>query len=123
MTDEIKSHKDLVVWQKSVQLSIVIYRLTDDFPAREVYSLASQMRRAVISIPSNIAEGKSRGTRKDFSHFLHMAYGSASELETQLLIAKQLDFCGDTKFDGANSLLTEVSKMLRVMIGKLETSN
>ena len=123
MADEIKSHKDLVVWQKSVQLSILIYKLTDDFPAREVYSLASQMRRAVVSIPSNIAEGKSRGTRKDFSHFLHMAYGSASELETQLLIAKQLNFCGDTKFDGANSLLIEVSKMLRVMIGKLETSN
>ena len=123
MADEIKSHKDLVVWQKSVQLSILVYKLTDDFPAREVYSLASQMRRAVVSIPSNIAEGKSRGTRKDFSHFLHMAYGSASELETQLLIAKQLNFCGDTKFDGANSLLIEVSKMLRVMIGKLETSN
>ncbi|MDO8561981.1 MAG: four helix bundle protein [bacterium] len=123
MADVIKSHKDLVVWQKSVQLSIAIYKLTDDFPAREVYSLASQMRRAVVSIPSNIAEGKSRGTRKDFAHFLHMAYGSASELETQLLIAKQLKFCGDEKYIEANSLLTEVSKMLRVMIGKLETSN
>ena len=80
------------------------------------------MRRAVVSIPSNIAEGKSRGTRKDFAHFLHMSYGSSAELETQLLIAKQLNFCEDEKFNETNSLLSEVSKMLRVMIGKLETS-
>lgn len=123
MTEIIKSHKDLVVWQKSLQLSLIIYNITSDFPAREVYALSSQMRRAVVSIPSNIAEGKARGTKKDFSHFLHMAYGSASELETQLLIAKQLKFCADEKFNEANSLLVEVSKMLRVMIGKLETSN
>ena len=122
MTEIIKSHKDLIVWQKSVQLSLIIYNLTADFPAREIYALSSQMRRAVVSIPSNIAEGKSRGTRKDFAHFLHMAYGSSAELETQLLIAKQLNFCVNEKFNETNSLLSEVSKMLRVMIEKLETS-
>ena len=123
MTEIIKSHKDLIVWQKSVQLSLIIYRITSDFPPREMYALSSQMRRAVVSIPSNIAEGKSRGTRKDFAHFLHMAYGSSAELETQLLIAKQLNFCVNEKFNETNSLLSEVSKMLRVMIEKLETSN
>ncbi len=122
MTEIIKSHKDLIVWQKSVQLSLIIYNLTADFPAREIYALSSQMRRAVVSIPSNIAEGKSRGTRKDFAHFLHMSYGSSAELETQLLIAKQLNFCVNEKFNETNSLLSEVSKMLRVMIEKLETS-
>ena len=122
MTEIIKSHKDLIVWQKSVQLSLIIYRITSDFPPREMYALSSQMRRAVVSIPSNIAEGKSRGTRKDFAHFLHMAYGSSAELETQLLIAKQLNFCENEKFNETNSLLSEVSKMLRVMIEKLETS-
>ncbi|MEK7132444.1 MAG: four helix bundle protein [Patescibacteria group bacterium] len=122
MTEIIKSHKDLIVWQKSVQLSLIIYRITSDFPPREMYALSSQMRRAAVSIPSNIAEGKSRGTRKDFAHFLHMSYGSAAELETQLLIAKQLNFCEDEKFNETNSLLSEVSKMLRVMIEKLETS-
>ena len=123
MTDAIRSHKDLVVWQKAVRLSLAIYKLTDDFPPREMYGLSSQMRRAVVSIASNIAEGRSRRTKKDFVHFLHMAYGSASELETQLLIAKQLDFCNDPTYGEVNSLLSEVSRMLRVMIEKLETGN
>ena len=123
MNSEIKSHKDLIVWQKSVELSLKIYRLTDDFPQREIYGLSSQIRRAVVSIPSNIAEGKGRHTRKDFLHFLHIAYGSAAELETQLFIAKQLTFCDSTKYEDTNALLTEVSKMLRAMIEKLETKD
>ena len=119
MNAEIKSHKDLIVWQKAVDLSMLIYKLTNTFPQREIYGLSSQMRRAAISIASNIAEGRARHTRKDFSHFLHMAFGSAVELETQLLIAKRLSFLGDNEYTKTNSLLSEVSKMLRAMIDKL----
>ena len=119
MTTEIKSHKDLIVWQKAVDLSMLIYKLTNTFPQREIYGLSSQMRRAVISIASNIAEGRARHTRKDFSHFLHMAFGAAAELETQLLIARRLSFLDDGAYEKTNSLLSEVSKMLRAMIEKL----
>lgn len=100
---------------------MAIYAMTEKFPPREIYSLSSQMRRAVVSIPSNIAEGKSRRTRADYVHFLHMAYGSASELETQLLIAVRLGFCSEKVYEETNSLLAEVSKMLRAIINKLAT--
>jgi len=119
MSAEIKSHKDLIVWQKAVDLSMLIYKLTNTFPQREIYGLSSQMRRAAISIASNIAEGRARHTRKDFSHFLHMAFGSAAELETQLLIARRLSFLDDDAHGKTNSFLSEVSKMLRAMIDKL----
>lgn len=121
MNAEIKSHKDLIVWQKGIDLSRVIYKLTGEFPQREVYGLSSQMRRAAVSIPSNIAEGRARHSRKDFAHFLHIAFGSAAELETQLLIAKQLDFCTEEIYTETNALLSEVSRMLRAMIEKLGT--
>jgi len=123
MNSDVKSHKDLVVWQKAVSLSLITYKLTKNFPQSEMYALSSQMRRAAVSIASNIAEGRSRRTRKDFQHFLHMAYGSAAELETQLLIAKQLSFCSESQFQENNSLLSEVSKMLRAMIQKLESTS
>lgn len=116
---EIQSHKDLIVWQKSVSLCKEIYSLTDKYPQREIFALASQMRRAAVSIPSNIAEGRSRNTTRDFSHFLHIAYGSVSELETQLIISKELHLISDTSYVTCNVLLTEVSKMLRAMIKKL----
>lgn len=122
MNAEIRSHKDLIVWQKAIDLSTVIYKLTDTFPQRETYALSSQMRRAVVSIASNIAEGRARHSRKDFAHFLHMAFGSAAELETQLLIAKRLSFLDASVYEKTNSLITEVSKMLRAMIGKLGAS-
>jgi len=122
MHAEIKSHKDLIVWQKSVELCSIVYKITDAFPQREVYALSSQMRRAAVSIASNIAEGRARHTRKDFSHFLSIAYGSAAELETQLLIATRLSFCSESAYGKTNAQLSEVSKMLRAMIGKLDTN-
>ncbi|PIR82536.1 four helix bundle protein [Candidatus Kaiserbacteria bacterium CG10_big_fil_rev_8_21_14_0_10_59_10] len=121
MTTAVSSHKDLIVWQKSVTLSIAIYKLTEGFPQREVYALSSQLRRCAVSIPSNISEGKARRSRKDFTHFLAIAYGSASEMETQLLIAATLGYCSQNEYEQVNSLLSEVSKMLRAMIEKLET--
>src|SRR3989338_2808716 len=108
MNSEIKSHKDLIVWQKGIDLSRAIYKLTGEFPQREVYALSSQMRRAAVSIPSNIAEGKARRTAKDFVHFLHIAFGSAAELETQLLIAKQLSFVDENEYVTTNALISEV---------------
>ena len=119
MPKSIKSHKDLIVWQKAMLLCIEVYKLTDAFPQREIYGLASQMRRAAVSIPSNIAEGRSRGSKKDFAHFLRISYGSASELETQLDLCERLSFCNPTQRQHLNSVLSEISKMLRVMIEKL----
>src|SRR3989344_4786346 len=85
-----KSYKDLIVWQKGVDLSVLVYELTEQFPRDERYALTSQMRRAVVSIPSNIAEGRCRSTKKDFCNFLHIALGSAAELETQIEIARRI---------------------------------
>ena len=123
MNTEIKSHKDLTVWQKSIDLVEKIYRCTERFPRQEIYGLATQMRRAAVSISSNIAEGRSRGTRKDFAHFLHMAFGSTSELETQLVIARRLRIGQSQDVASAETLLLEVSKMLRAMITKLEAKS
>src|SRR3989338_9012219 len=108
METTIKSHKDLLVWQKSLDLVENVYLLTEKFPQRELYGLSAQMRRAAVSISSNIAEGRSRGTRKDFTHFLHMAFGSASELETQLMIAKRLSLASDKECEASLSILLEV---------------
>ena len=89
MQQKIQSHENLVVWQKAVALSVAIYTLTDSFPQRETYGISSQMRRAAVSIPSNIAEGRKRGTAKDFAQFLRIAHDSLAELETQLLISQK----------------------------------
>ena len=105
-----------------MDLVVAIYQLTEKFPARETYALSSQMRRAAVSVPSNIAEGRSRNTRKDFTHFLRIAYGSVSELETQLLLANRLKLSNTIHHASALSLLSEVSRMLHAMIKKLEAS-
>jgi four helix bundle protein len=115
----IRSHKDLVVWKKGIRLCKDIYELTEKFPKSETYGISSQMRRAAISIPSNIAEGRSRGTRKDFIQFLRIALGSASELETQIEIAKQLAGTEEYRYKEIEILLDEVSRMTMGMIKKL----
>lgn len=114
----IQSFKDLIVWQKSMKLVKEIYMITSHFPVAEMYGLTSQMRRAAIAIPSNIAEGKKRGTRKDFIQFLRIASGSATELETQILIAQ--DLYSQIDYKTCLLLLEEVEKMLTTMIKKLE---
>ncbi len=123
MISMIRSYKNLVVWQKSFKLVIAVYDLTKEFPKSEIYGLTSQMRRSSVSIPSNIAEGQRRGSRKDFRHFLFNAFGSGAELETQLEIAKQLSFAKDTDFSYAEGLLDEVMRMLNVLIKNLHTTN
>ena len=117
----IYSYKDLIVWQKSVELVVAIYKLTEKFPPAEVYGLTSPMRRAVISIPSNIAEGRRRGTRKDFRQFLVVAYSSGAELETQLEIAKKLPFGKSLDYLEVDNLLLEVMKMLNKIVSTLKT--
>ena len=119
MNSTIKSYKDLIVWQKGYELVKQVYEITSKLPQSEVFALQSQIRRSAVSIVSNIAEGNSRKTRKDYCHFLNIAYGSTSELETQLFLCKDI-YGLDIK--DCVGLVEEVSKMLRVLIIKLEPS-
>jgi len=116
----IKSYKDLIVWQKGYELVKQVYKVSSKLPQTEVFALQSQIRRSAVSVVSNIAEGSSRSTRKDYCQFLHIAYGSTSELETQLFLCKDLYVLDIIE---CIMLLTEVSKMLRVIISKLESSD
>ncbi len=117
----LKSYKELIVWQKAIKLVEEIYKLTNGFPKSETYALSSQMQRAATSVPSNIAEGYSRKNLKEYIHFLHIAYGSATELETQIIIVKNLYKNIDCKT--AEALLEEVLKMLNKITSKLENNN
>lgn len=118
----IRSYKDLLVWQRSTELAVAIYSLTSKFPDSERFGLISQMQRASVSISSNIAEGRSRHTRKEFLHFLHIAYGSGSELETQILIAKKVLHLDVLSFKQSESLLEETMKMLTNLIKVLKAT-
>jgi len=113
----MKTHKDLDVWKKSMDIVTEIYRVTKDFPKEEVYGLTNQMRRSVVSIPSNIAEGAGRNSKKEFIQFLYVALGSVSELETQLLIAQNLTYLKDVRqfLDQIDS----IKKMLNGLINHL----
>lgn len=111
------SYKDLIVWKKSADLAVLIYEVTDSFPKNEQYGLTNQMRRAAVSIPSNIAEGKLRGSIQEWKRFLNIAYGSAGELETQLEIASRIGFLNGKKQTEIEGLLQEVLKMLNVLTG------
>ena len=110
------THKELVVWQKSMHLARLVYRYTTSFPKEELYGITSQMRRAVVSIPSNISEGQGRSTKKELFHLLFFSLGSASELETQLILSQQLGFLPQEQFDELNNLNNEVLKMLSALI-------
>lgn len=114
-----QSYQSLIVWQKSMELIIVVYSLTKQFPESERYGLVSQMRRAAVSIPSNIAEGKRRGTKKDFRNFLIISFSSGAELETQVEISKRLSLGKNLDFSKVDRLLNEVMRMLNVLINKL----
>lgn len=106
-----------------MELSVLVYKLTSSFPREEIYGLISQMKRCVISIPSNIAEGKCRGSRKDFRQFLIISFASGGELETQLEIAKRLGYASADKCKEIENLLTEIMKMLNKFIISLAFSN
>jgi four helix bundle protein len=115
---DIKSHKDLNVWQSSIELVTDIYLLTGTFPKEEIYGLSNQMRRAAVSIPSNIAEGAARNSKKEFIQFLHIALGSGAELETQLIIAGNLEFAQE--IESFLKKLTTIKKMVNGLIYHLK---
>ena len=114
-------HKDLEVWKKSIDFVTVLYKVTQDFPKSELYGLTSQIRRASISIPSNIAEGATRKGKVEFRQFLYIALSSGSEIETQLIIAKNLAFISIDNFDILINDLSVIQKMLQGLIRSLNT--
>jgi four helix bundle protein len=110
---EIKSYKDLLIWQKGIKIVILVYQLVKSFPKEEIYALTIQLKRASVSIPSNIAEGYGRNSDKSFSHFLDISRGSLFEIETQLIIAKELGFISDDfLYQEILSQIEEESKMI-----------
>ncbi|MFA7000144.1 MAG: four helix bundle protein [Candidatus Paceibacterota bacterium] len=116
----MKSYKDLIVWQKGIQLVVLIYQLLNKFPKEEVFGLSSQIKRSAVSIPSNIAEGKMRGSNNEFRRFLLIAYGSGAELETQIEISKKLEKTKNLNYREIDELLLEIMKMLNKLINDLE---
>jgi four helix bundle protein len=116
---KIKTYKDLIVWNRSLELANKIYELTKSFPNSEIYGLSSQMRRAAVSIPSNISEGFERVHKAEFIHFLSISKGSAGELETQLLIARAQYPTNDQIITTLLADLLEIRKMLGGLISKL----
>ena len=117
-----QAFRDLQVWQRSIQLTVVVYRLTQNFPREEIYGLTSQIRRAAVSVPSNIAEGQGRLTIGAFRQFLGIARGSNYELQTQLEIARSLGFGNSELIDEAESLSHEVGKMIYALLESLKES-
>jgi four helix bundle protein len=113
---EMKCHRDLEAWKKSMSLVQEIYRITSSFPNQEIYGLTNQMRRAGVSIPSNIAEGAARNSKKEFIQFLHIALGSLSEVETQILIAKGLGYINEQE-----NLLKEIETIRKLVAGLIRS--
>ena len=119
----LKNYKDLKVWQKAYQLCITIYRLTKHFPKEEQYGLTSQIRRSAVSVPSNIAEGYGRKTTQEYMQSLYIAYGSHCELETQIMLSKDL---GYIKSDDSRELqqnIGDVERMLKALIKSLQNKH
>ncbi|MEY8758730.1 four helix bundle protein [Chryseobacterium tongliaoense] len=112
--------KELLVWQKSIEFVTEIYRITETFPKNETYGLISQIRRASVSIPSNIAEGNSRRSKPDYLQFLKISRGSCAEVETQLIISKNLNFLNENDYMKLNGNIIEILKMLNGLINSLQ---
>ncbi len=115
----VKDYRDLIVWQKAMDLVEAVYRTTGTFPREEIYGLTSQIRRAAISIPSNIAEGNGRNTTRDYVHFLGMAYGSVKEVETQVLIAERLRYINSSHSDALVQATTEIARLISDLVNSL----
>ena len=108
---EIKSYKDLLIWQKGIKIVTMVYHLTNSFPKEELFALTNQLKRAAVSIPSNISEGFGRNTDKSFSHFLDISRGSLYELETQLIIARHKNYINDNTHQTIEYKLEEFQRM------------
>lgn len=116
----LKNFKELKVWQKAYQLCLEVYRITKTFPKQEGYGLTSQIRRAAVSVPSNIAEGYGRRTVGEYIQALYIAYGSNCELETQILLSGDLGFIKDENLSGLQKDLGDVERLLKALIRSLE---
>ena len=117
-----KPHKKLEVWKKAIDLTVLVYKSTDSFPETEKFGLVSQMRRAVVSIASNIAEGAARQTKKEFAQFLHNAQGSLSELDTQVVISRRLGYLSAEVAQNLEMVLDIEDKMITGLIKSLRRS-
>jgi four helix bundle protein len=118
----IESYRDLTVWQRAIEMSVALYRTTEKFPKTEIYGLTSQLRRAGVSTASNIAEGFGRGSTADYLKFLRVARGSNFEVQTQLVIAKELGLGKTQELEAVEYLSHEVGKMLVTMMKRLDSS-
>ncbi len=116
MGNGIKTHKDLILYQKSIRFVSDIYKITREFPTDEKFGLISQLRRASVSVPTNISEGSGRNSPKEFRHFLFVSMGSISEIETLIEISRNLKYLNETSFLSLNSDLTELRKMTASLI-------
>jgi len=116
---KIGSHRDLIVWQKSMDMVVQIYQISATFPKVETYRLASQITRSAASVPANIAEGQGRSSKKDYAHFLAIAKGSLMETETFLMLAVRLNYLSSDEANITLSLITEISKMLTSLRSKI----
>ncbi len=119
-TKKIRGFKDLIVWQRSLALAVEIYKVTKEFPREETYGLTSQIRRAAVSIPSNVAEGHARNTKLQFANFIGIALGSAAELETQLTISLQINHIKQSDYDKLIGELTEITRMLYGLLNRVQ---
>ena len=118
---EIKSYRDLRVWQSGMELVVMVYELTDKFPAKEMYGLTSQIRRAAVSVPSNIAEGHTRESTKEYLHHLSIAQASLAEVETQMEIAFRLKYCTQDELDKIVTHSTSLGKQLYSLRNALQS--
>jgi four helix bundle protein len=116
----LRDFKELSVWQKAYQLCVEVYRLTRKLPKEEIYNLTSQIRRAAVSVPSNIAEGYGRRTGPDYIRSLYIAYGSVCELETQIMLSGDLGYSAKSELEKTLSGVAEVERMLKALIRSLE---
>ena len=114
-----KNYRDLVVWQEAMDLVVMIYRTTAKFPKEELYGLQAQMRRAAVSVPSNMAEGQGRRTKHDFRHFLYISHGSLRELETQTMIANRLRFMNDKDASDILELIGRIGRRTQALANSL----
>ncbi len=120
MDKPVRSYKDLVAWQKAMDLVTEIYRVSHKFPREEIFALTNQLRRAAVSIPSNIAEGQGKSSRKEFLYFLGNAKGSLSEVETQILIARNLGYIVDEELTPLLNIAAEVGRILNGLLASLK---
>ncbi len=118
---DIRPHRKLEVWRQSLVLVKTIYQITESFPKAEQFGLTSQIRRAAVSIPSNLAEGAGRSGKKEFGYFLNVAQGSSSELDTQVELAKMLGYVNEDVYSDMMNQLTTISKMLYGLARKVRS--